>query len=199
MLPLSLHFSLTAYGQFIGRKTNKAFHKIARQIFERDKHTCQFCGFQTKKFQEVVNIDHNYKHNTLDNMTTACCFCAQYHFMESVGEKGYGGGTLLYFPEITQNELNALSHVLFFSINTGSSQKESAQILIQSFRTRANTVNKVIGEGMSDPAALGQLLLDYTSNKTDPAVDALLSQLRLLPSRGRFTKQIEYWAKHAGA
>lgn len=198
MLPLQLSFSLTAYGQFTSRKGSKTFQEMAKQIWTRDKNTCQYCGFQAKKFQEVVNIDQNYRNNKIDNLATACCFCAQCQFIESVGEQGYGGGTVLYFPEISQNELNAACHVLFFSIATNSAQKDSAQALLQTFRMRAGVVDKLLGEGMSEPAALGQLLLDYTNNRKDESVKEMLTKLRLLPSRGRFSKQIEYWAKQAG-
>jgi intracellular multiplication protein IcmJ len=198
MLPLQLSFSLTAYGQFTSRKANKAFQELAKQVWARDKNTCQFCGFQASKFQEVINIDQNYRNNKIENMATACCFCAQCNFIESVGEQGYGGGTILYFPEISQNELNAMCHVLFFSIANNASQKESAQAVLQTFRMRAGVVDKLLGEGMSDPAALGQLLLDYSNNRKDATIKEMLTKLRLLPSRGRFTKQIEYWVKQAG-
>jgi len=37
-------------------------------------------------------------------------------FLESVGVGGYGGGALVYIPEIEQVELNVLCHVLFCAI-----------------------------------------------------------------------------------
>ncbi|MFN7095986.1 MAG: type IVB secretion system protein IcmJDotN [Gammaproteobacteria bacterium] len=197
MLSLQLSFSLTVYSSFASRKGSKTFQQLAKQVLTRDKFTCQYCGFQAKKYQEVVNIDGNYRNNNLDNLTTACCFCAQCHFIESVGDQGYGGGTILYFPEISQSELNAMCHVLFFSIANNSTQKESAQAILQTFRMRAGVVDQLLGEGMSDPAALGQLLLDYTNNRKNPKVTDMLTKLRLLPSRGRFVKQIEQWVKQA--
>lgn len=198
MLPLQLSFSLVNYGQFISRKGNKSFQQIAKQILARDKNTCQFCGFQANKFQEIINIDQNYRNNKLENMATACGFCAQCTFIESVGEHGYGGGTVLYFPEMSQTELNATCHVLFFSIVTNSTHKESAQAVLQTIRMRASVVDKLLGEGMSDPANLGQLLLDTAGAHKNPGIKKILSQLRLLPSRGRFAKHIDYWAKNAG-
>ncbi|MBY0544697.1 MAG: type IVB secretion system protein IcmJDotN [Gammaproteobacteria bacterium] len=199
MQPLQLSFSLTNYSRFISRKGNKSFHALAKQALARDKNTCQFCGFQAAKFQEVVNLNQNYRDNKLENIVTACCFCAQCTFIESVGEQGYGGGTMLYFPEISQAELNAICHVLFFAVATNSIHKESAQAILQSIRMRSGIVDQILGEGMSDPANLGQLLLDYNANRREPALLQMLSKLRLLPSRGRFSKQIEYWAKQAGS
>lgn len=198
MLPLQLSFSLTNYGQFLSRKGNKTFQTLAKKVWTRDKYTCQFCGFQANKFQEVINLNQNYRDNQLANLKTACCFCAQCTFIESVGEQGYGGGTLIYFPEVSQAELNAMCHVFFFTVASNSAHKDAAQSILQTIRLRAGVVDKLLGEGMSDPAALGQLLLDYTSARPDPEITKMLSKLRLLPSRGRFSKQIEYWVKQAG-
>ena len=62
---------------------------------------------------EVINKDENYKNNTLDNMVTACPLCAQYSFLEHVGQGEFGGGTLIYLPEVSAESLNGLCHVLF--------------------------------------------------------------------------------------
>jgi intracellular multiplication protein IcmJ len=197
MRPLELNISLTNYGQFVGRKGNKTFQQLAKQVWERDKYTCQYCGFQADRYQEVINADQNYRNNVLDNLVTACCFCAQCHFIESLGEQGYGGGTLVYFPEMSQSEINALCHVLFFALANQSSFQDTAQSILQAIRLRSGTVDKLLGEGMSEPAVFGQLVLDYTANKRVESVTKLLTHLRVLPTRGRFTKQIEYWAKKA--
>ncbi|NNM58868.1 MAG: HNH endonuclease [Legionellales bacterium] len=198
MLPLELSFSLNNYSQFLSRKGSKAFQALAKKVWVRDKYTCQFCGFQANKFQEIINLNQNYRDNKISNLITSCCFCAQSTFIESVGDQGYGGGTLIYLPEVSQGELNAMCHVFFFTIASNSLHKDSAQGILQTIRLRSGVVDKLLGEGMSDPAALGQLLLDYTSARPNPEIKAMLSKLRLLPSRGRFAKQIEYWVKQAG-
>lgn len=170
---------------------------MAKATWERDNFTCQYCGFQSQKYQEVVNRDNNYRNNVADNLITACCFCTQCQFIESVGEQGYGGGTLIYFPEMTQAEINALCHVLFCAMVNNSGYQDIAQSILQSLRMRSSTVDKLLGDGMSDPAAFGQLVLDYTENRKLPEMQQMMSKLRLLPARGRFNKQIEYWAKTA--
>ena len=40
--------------------------------------------------------------NKVSNLVTACCFCGQCCFLESVSVGKYGGGTLIYLPEIDQ-------------------------------------------------------------------------------------------------
>src|ERR1700730_2887415 len=112
MYPVELKVQPGAWRLFVTRKEDPAFRKFSEKVFKRDNYTCQYCGFQAKEFQEVVNIDQNYRNNKLTNLVTACCFCAQCFFLDAVGVS-YGGGTLIYMPEISQTELNSFCHILF--------------------------------------------------------------------------------------
>lgn len=129
-------------------------------------------------------------------MLTACCFCAQCNFLDSLGESGYGGGTVIYMPEITQNEISGMCHVLFCAMANDTTYKESAQSIYRLLRMRSQVVDEKLGEGVSNPAVLGQLIIDYRANEGKEPTE-LLDNLRLLPARGRFTKQIERWAAAA--
>ncbi len=197
MREIFLNASLGNYSQFISRKRNKAFRQIAKKIWQRDDHTCQFCGFQAQEYQEVVNYDQNYRRNTMSNMGTACCFCAQCFFLESLGEGGYGGGTIIYLPEISQGELDSLCHVLFCAMVNETTYKESAQAIYRSLRMRSRIVEEKLGEGVSTPGVLGQLLIGYQAGNQASDTSQLLKPLRLLASRGRFQKQVAHWAQSA--
>lgn len=110
---LKLIASPGSWRLYSARKIDERFKSYEQKIFQRDRYTCQFCGFQARLYQDIVNLDGDYTNNRLSNLVTACCFCAQCFFVESVGVGGYGGGTLIYLPELTQAELNSLCHVLF--------------------------------------------------------------------------------------
>ncbi len=109
---LSLAVNLAGWRIFVRRKKDKAFLPVQQRIFDRDAYTCQYCGFQAKEYQEVVNLDGNYANNKLSNMATACCFCSQCLFLESIGLDDMGGGQLIYMPEMSQADLNSFCHVL---------------------------------------------------------------------------------------
>lgn len=194
---IGLNASLENYSYFLGRRSQKTFRPFAMKIWTRDNYTCQYCGFQAKEYQELVNEDQNYRNNKMDNILTACCFCTQCFFLESVGEGRYGGGTLIYLPELTQNELNSLCHVLFCAMINDTSYKESAQAIYRTLRMRAVPIEEKLGEGTSDPAVFGQLLLDYRASQKDDNTGSLINNLRLLPARSRFKKQIQRWAATA--
>lgn len=193
-----LHLTATAgsWRLYSARKADKRFAAFEKRVLERDNYTCQFCGFQARYYQDVVNRDGDFSNNRLDNMLTACCFCAQCFFVESVGVGGYGGGTLVYLPELTQPELNSLCHVLFCAITNDTGYKSSAQAIYRGFKIRAQAVEDKFGEGTSDPAILGQLMIDADSLEAGQ-MSAIFQNMRLLPSRAKFRTQIEKWAASA--
>ena len=193
---LKLNATPGSWRMYSARKVDERFRSYEQKIFQRDRYTCQCCGFQARLFQEVVNLDSDYTNNRLSNLVTACCFCAQCFFIESVGVGGYGGGTLVYLPELTQTELNSLCHVLFCAITNDTGYKSSAQNIYRGFKFRSQVVEEKFGEGTSDPAIFGQLMIDAGVNKED-IKDQLFKNIRLLPSRAKFRKQIEKWASSA--
>lgn len=194
MYPVELKIQPGNWRIFAARKTQQNFPSFSEKVFRRDNYTCQFCGFQAREFQEVINLDQNYYNNKLANMVTACCFCTQCFFLESVGVS-YGGGTLIYLPDITQANLNSFCHVLFCAITNDTGYRATAQSVYRTFKFRSQIVEQQFGEGTSDPSVFSQLLFDTQQDMANHK--DLLINLRLLPSRARFRKQIEHWAASA--
>lgn len=181
---------------YSARKVDERFKVYEEKIFRRDHYICQFCGFQARLFQDVINLDGDYTNNKLSNLVTSCCFCSQCFFIESVGVGGYGGGSLVYLPELTQSELNSLCHVLFCAITNDTGYKLSAQNIYRAFKFRSQLIEEKFGEGTSDPAIFGQLIID--SGISDEGIKTqLFKNILLLPSRAKFRKQIEQWAASA--
>ena len=109
---------------------------------------------------------------------------------------GYGGGTLIYLPELSQTELNGLCHVLFCAITNDTGYKNSSQTIYRSFKFRSNLVEEKFGEGTSDPSIFGHLLIDSGPISKEDS-EKIFSNIRMLPSRAKFRKQIERWAASA--
>jgi intracellular multiplication protein IcmJ len=193
---LKLMASPGSWRLYSARKADPRFKSFELKVLQRDKYVCQFCGFQARMYQDVVNLDGNYTHNRLKNLVTACCFCAQCFFIESVGVGGYGGGTLIYLPELSQPELNSLCHVIFCAITNNTGYKNSAQNIYRSFKFRSQVVEDKFGEGTSDPSIFGKLIIDSGVSSIE-TIDQLFKNIRLLPSRAKFRTQIEHWAASA--
>lgn len=196
MYPLKLRAKPGEWQRYTMRKADSAFAPFIQKVLRRDNYTCQFCGFQAREYQEIINLDNNYRNNKFSNMVTSCCFCAQCHFLESVGLGDFGGGTLIYLPELTQFELNSLCHVLFCAITNDTGYKVTAQGIYRSLKFRSQAIEEKFGEGSSSPGVFGQLLIDTgVSDSNEPP--PVLENIRLLPSRTKFRKQIERWAASA--
>lgn len=196
MHELKLAANLNGWRIFIRRREDKAFLPVSERIFERDNYTCQYCGFQAKQFQEVVNIDGNYSHNKLSNMITACCFCSQCLFIESVGLDDMGGGQLIYLPEMSQADLNSFCHVLFCAMGNGTGYQDTAQAIYRSLKFRSQPIESKFGSGTSNPATFGQLIMEYEVNHPN-STSEILKDFRMLPSYTKFKVQLDAWAAAA--
>jgi intracellular multiplication protein IcmJ len=194
---LKLAANPSGWRLFAIRKSDPKFQKFSQKIWERDDYTCQFCGFQAKQHQEVINLDQNYQNNKMANMATACCFCTQCFFLESVGKTEYSGGLLIYLPEISQNQLNALCHVLFCAMGNANDYQTDAQDIYRTLNLRSKIIDKILGEGMSNPVLLGQMIIDVNLPDKEQTANKILNDIRLLPTRERFDKQISDWAQSA--
>lgn len=196
MQELQLAVNLTGWRLYVRRREDKAFLPVANRVYERDVYTCQFCGFQAKEFQDVVNLDGDYANNKFSNMVTSCCFCTQCLFLQAVGMDEMSGGQLIYMPEMTQGELNSFCHVLFCAMGNSTGYQETAQSIYRSFKFRSQIVENKFGAGSSSPTVMGQVVIEYNDRHQENKTD-ILKNLRLLPSHNKFRIQLEAWAESA--
>lgn len=197
MRPLSLQASPANWQRFIARRLSPGFLKVAEQIWRRDRYTCQYCEFQAKEYMDVVNHDQNYSNNKAANLVTACGFCSQCFFLESVGLDDISGGQLIFLPEISQEQLNSFCHVLFCAMSSKAQYQDNAQIVYRNLKARNKPVEAVLGDGGSDPRKLGAVLVEYQALPTAQTPQHFLKDIRLLPLQAKFSKQLEVWAKSA--
>jgi intracellular multiplication protein IcmJ len=196
MQQLQLAVNLIGWRNFARRKEDKKFLPVMKNVFERDQYICQYCGFQAKEYQDVVNIDGNYLNSNLNNLITACCFCSQCLFLQSVGLDEMSGGQLIYLPEMSQADLNSFCHVLFCAMGNSTGYQESAQSIYRSFKFRGQIVENKFGSGTSNPSVFGQMIVEYQDQFPGKA-SHILKDLRLLPSNIKFRVQLEAWAAAA--
>ncbi len=197
--PLSLNIGAESWNFYNTRRSDPAFKPFAENIFKRDNYRCQFCSFQSKTALEVINLDHNYNNNDPHNLLTSCPLCQQCLFIEMVGKLDSGGGILIYLPEMTQNQLNALCHVLFCSITTTSTYMDKAHDILNTLRLRSQPIEQQYGEGLSQPAMLGQILIDTPAPNIEQMRNELLKNIRLLPSVEKFDNLIQDWTANASS
>ena len=197
MHSITLNASATDWRLFMTRKADPAFLSFQRSIFKRDGYACQFCGFRAEHFLEVVNLNGNYFSNAKTNLVTACPFCAQCHFLESVGQGDFGGGSLVYLPEMSQAELNALCHNLFATASMGLGAMSQVKGTYRNLKLRSQLVEKELGEGSSNPSTCGRLLIDARIDDLKGLKIKIREKIRLLPNPERFAREIKAWTLDA--
>lgn len=197
MRPLSLQASPGNWQKFIARRLSPSFRKLAEKIWQRDRYTCQYCDFQAKAYMDVVNHDQNYANNNASNLVTACGFCSQCFFLESIGLDDMSGGQLIFLPEISQENLNSFCHVLFCAMHSKTEYQDNAQIIYRNLKTRNKPIEAILGEGALDPKKLGGLIVEYQALSQPKTLQPFLKDVRLLPLQAKFSKQLEAWSKSA--
>ena len=191
MRDLLLDANFENWKAFWGRRQDPRFVAVAKKIFVRDHHCCQYCAFEAKAHLEVINIDGNYRNNKSSNLLTACPFCAQCFFLESIGVGSFGGGSLIYLPELSQTQLNALCHVLFSATESHDALSAQAEAILRDLKFRSIPIEKTFGEGMSEASKFGAILLN--SQLSDQARSYVMKAVRLLPQKARFEKVVSAW------
>ena len=194
LYPIILTARKGNWRKFQDRKQSKRFLSVQKQIFKRDNNSCRFCGFISEKYQEVVNLDQDYTHNTLSNLVTSCSFCAQCFFLDGVGTNADTGGEIIHCPEISQTDLNNFCRVLFCSMDKETPYKNKLQSVYLSLRDRKKAIEDCFGPESSTPKVFGQGLID-TQLDQEKLQHPLMKEVKLLPLKRVFKEPIDYWKK----
>ncbi|MBK67264.1 MAG: type IV secretion protein DotN [Rickettsiales bacterium] len=180
-------------GRLTGAKpvSTKAVYKgddlkqLKSKIFERDNHTCQFCGFHAEKYQEILHQDMNPQNYQIDNLVTSCTFCHQVFHLERVEEMR--SGVLIWLPEIGQAALHHIMRAIYVARVTQGPMADAARSAYDVLMERKNGVKERIGT--DDPSVLARILQDFLEDREYHARDKKLAGLRILPLDRRIIKE----------
>lgn len=187
---LILSANIDGWRAFMARRHQKGFQKAAPKIWQRDHYRCQFCGFQSKRFQEIVNVDGNYQNNKASNLATACGLCAHGLFL---GAPGLGHHMIL-LPQISQVQISHITRVLFCAQESDSQFTETAKSLYRNLRKFTEPLEEIFGKDSSSAEVFGQCLLDTYDIESDKYFE-VMKKVRMLPNPKTFGKPIEFWSK----
>lgn len=189
MYSLTLSANLDGWRVFNARRKQSDFQKLAQKVYVRDKYICQFCGFRDLVYQEVANLNGNYRDNDLSNLATCCALCIECNFLGVMGREN----RVIFFPQMTQAELMLFTRVLFCLIASSTPYVETAKSLYRNLRQLMVPVDEIFGKDASISDLFGQSLLD-TQGMTEQAQAKIMQSLRLLPNQQHFTDQVTHWS-----
>ena len=161
--------------------------KLKEKILERDAHTCQYCGFEAKKYQEIHFKNHDKTDHQEDNLTTACIFCQQCFNLQDVNEMR--SGALLWLPEIEQADLHHIARAIYVARISQGPVAEAARSALDTLMARREEAKKRIST--DDPYILSMVMGDYLSAKHYQKRTEKLDGIRLFPLDRRIIKEAE--------
>lgn len=164
---------------------NSLTAEVRQQIMERDDHTCRFCGFQSKKYQDVHFLDGDSQNLQNDNILTACIFCAQCFDLDKVAQMR--SGVLIWLPEISQENLNHIARAIYVARISQGSMAETAKNALETLMNRKEELETRLQT--NDPHVLAMVMRDFLGPKQYAMRDKKLEGVRLFPLDRRIIKE----------
>ncbi len=176
--------SLDAAGR--SRPAPVADHEaIMDKVLERDQQRCRFCGFESRKYQEVVALNGDDADLRAKNLATACIFCHQCFHLEQIGETR--AGTLIWLPEIPQAALNQICRAIFIARITSGPMADAARKALDVLMERREAAAARLGS--DDPVILAAVMQDFLEDRDYAKRAARLKGIRLLPLDRRIVRE----------
>ncbi len=158
-----------------------------KKIFDRDKDTCRFCGFVSKKYQEVLFLNYDSNDKQSKNMATACIFCHQCFHLDNVSEMR--SGVLLWLPEIEQADLHHMARAIYVARISQGPIAEAARKSLDVLMSRREEVKKRLGT--DNVYILSTVLKDYLGPSHYNMRAKKLDGIRLFPLDRRIIKEAD--------
>lgn len=164
-----------------------AIKDAKQKILERDGHTCQFCGFHSKKYQEVLSLNGDVNDSSPENLKTACIFCHQCFAMDTVSIMR--SGVLLWLPEIPQTDLHHIARAIYVARISQGPIADAARKALDALMKRREVVRSRIGT--DDPYILATVLKDYLTDGHYASREKKIEGIRLFPLDRRIIKEAD--------
>lgn len=205
LLPISLGIVRNAGNAVSSDKAAQGLADARQKVLERDNQTCAFCGFHSKKYQEVHFLNGNTEDLRLDNMTTACIFCQQCFDLEKTSQMN--SGVLIWMPELQQHELSHIARAIYVARISQGTMADAARSALETIMARREDAKMRIST--DDPFILSHVMRDFLGPKHYAQRSEKLDGIRLFPldrrniSEGelkfnQFPQILAYWRSKDG-
>lgn len=178
---------------------DREFQKVRKSVLERDKYSCQFCGFKALKLQEVHHLDDNHDNNNPDNLITTCSLChaTQHIWFSGMKQRGV---IIFLSPEKYQIDQIALNRIVrsLWVAESGSDRAlaTAASNALERLYKHRHEAKKIIGTWECD--ILGDFLVNLDASLYKER-EELLNGFLFLPLKTGFSKQFSYWKELVGS
>lgn len=161
--------------------------ELKQKILERDKHTCQCCGFTSRKYQDVICKNGDVFDHAENNLQTVCIFCHQCFYLDEVSKMR--SGVLLWLPEIKQADLHHIARAIYVARISQGPIADAARKALDALMKRRESIRDRIST--DDPHILASVLKDYLADGHYAQRDKKLEGVRLFPLDRRIIKEAD--------
>lgn len=176
---------LSDAGRILSPDVHKASEETRNAVLQRDNHTCRYCGFESRKYQEINYIGKTGKATGLDDYATACTFCHQCFHMERV--ERMQSGAIIWLPEIGQAALHHVCRAIYVARISQGPMADAARDALEALLARKEEAQNRLGT--DSPRILATVLQDFLEAREYKDRLTKLKGFRILPLDRRIIKE----------
>lgn len=176
---------LSDAGRILSPDVHQPAEKLRAEVLERDQHTCRYCGFQSRKYQEINYTGKNGQSGSADDYSCACTFCHQCFHLERV--ERMQSGAVIWLPEIGQAALHHICRAIYVARISQGPMADAARDALEALLARKEEAKNRLG---TDSARmLATVLQDFLEAKEYKERAGRLKGFRILPLDRRIIKE----------
>jgi intracellular multiplication protein IcmJ len=178
--------SLSDAGRILSQALHRPSEEIRQKVLERDNYTCRYCGFESKKYQEVNYIAKTQGRDVSpDDYATACTFCYQCFHLERVDRMQ--SGAVIWLPEIGQAALHHICRAIYVARISQGPMADAARDALEALLARKEEAKNRLGS--DSPRILATVLQDFFEISEYRQRLGKLKGFRILPLDRRIIKE----------
>ena len=177
--------TLSDAGRVLSRDVHRISDDIKNAVLQRDDHTCRYCGFHSKKYQDIKFAGKSEKDTGADHYVTACTFCYQCFHLDRIDRMQ--SGAVIWLPEIGQAALHHICRAIYVARIAQGPMADAARDALEALQARKEEAKNRLGT--DSPKILSTVLQDFFEAGEYKARMTKLKGFRILPLDRRIIKE----------
>lgn len=177
--------SLSDAGHILSADLHRPSDMIRTAVLQRDDNTCRYCGFQSKKYQEINFAGKTAKATGADDYVTACTFCYQCFHLERIDRMQ--SGAVIWLPEIGQAALHYICRAIYVARISQGPMADAARDSLEALLARREEAKNRLGT--DGTKILSTVLQDFLEAGEYKNRHEKLKGFRILPLDRRIIRE----------
>jgi len=176
---------LSDTGRVLSADILKVSDDLKSKVLTRDDYTCRYCGFQSRKYQEINYTGKEAGDTGVDHYATACTFCYQCFHLDRVDRQQ--SGAVIWLPEIGQAALHHICRAIYVARISRGPMADAARDAMEALLARKQEA--VSRLGTDSPRILATVLQDFLEVSEYKQRLNKLKGFRILPLDRRIIRE----------